>query len=438
MSISVVRIGFVLSTCLLLAVAVGWRLGGWAGLAVFASLLAVWLAWQLGQHMTYLVRLERWSRDPVPDVSLEAEGLWDEVFDRLYRHEKTLRQAIARREADVALFVAAGEALTDGIVTLDGEYRILWCNTTAARQLALDPQGDRGQPIVHLVRQPEFVAYLAAGAFSKPLVMTLERDRHEILALTMLPYAVGNRLLQIRDITQSVQLDRMRQDFVANVSHELRTPLTVLAGFLETVRDLPLEEEERNRYLALMMEQSERMQRIIQDLLTLSMLEAAPPPENTHIDMAALLDRLCRDAHALSSGRHPIYLEVRANLDVVGHESELLSAFGNMVSNAVRYTPPGGEIHICWQPEESGAVFSVTDSGIGIEAHHLPRLTERFYRADAGRSRASGGTGLGLAITKHALMRHQALLEITSTPGQGSRFSAHFPRHRLWQQVGTE
>ncbi len=418
--------------CLLCGLAVGWGLGVWAGVATTSTLLLLLLLLRFHQHLGELARLERWSHHPSPDVHLEGEGRWDKIFDRLYRHEKETRAELARRDADLNLFAAAGEALTDGIVTLDAEERIVWCNRTAARQLAIDPHTDRGQSIAHLIRHPEFIAYLSTRDFSRPLVMRFDRGNEEVLSLLILPYAGGNRLLQIRDVTQSERLDRMRRDFVANVSHELRTPLTVLAGFIETLRELPLTEEERSHYLGLMSEQSGRMLSIIQDLLTLSVLEASPPPENTRIDMAALLDRLYRDATALSGGQHAIHLEaLTPQIDLLGSEAELSSAFGNLISNAIRYTPKEGHIHIRWEGKATEAVFSVTDSGLGIDPRHLPRLTERFYRADAGRSRAAGGTGLGLAIVKHALARHQSTLEITSEPGAGSCFTARFPASQI-------
>ncbi len=427
MSPPVVRAVVYLLICLLIALPGGLLFGAWAGFAMVAATLAALLYHDL-KHFS---RLVRWSCDPSPDVSFQGDGAWDEVFARLYRHEKQLRETIAERDADLRQVAAAGEALTDGVVTLDAEYRIAWCNTTAARQLGLSLRADRGQPIINLVRHPDFVAYLAAGDFSRPLVMTLDRGSGEVLSLSMLPYAGGNRLLQVRDVTQSERLDRMRRDFVANVSHELRTPLTVLSGFLETVRELPLDENERNRYLGLMAEQSQRMQSIVEDLLTLSTLESSPaPPENERIIMRELLDKLRRDAEALSGGRHRIVLENHGG-DLAGAEAEIASALGNLVSNAVRYTPEGGEIRILWESGERGGDFSVIDTGIGIDARHIPRLTERFYRADTGRSRAAGGTGLGLAIVKHALSRHQAVLEITSVPGRGSCFTARFPENRL-------
>ncbi|MBI2308997.1 MAG: phosphate regulon sensor histidine kinase PhoR [Rhodocyclales bacterium] len=409
------------------ALVVGVLISPALGWAIFSSVLLL----QLLLGLRYFSRLEAWSRHPSPTHALEGAGVWDEVFARLHRHERELRGQIARRELDLRQVAAAGQAIVDGIITLDADNRIGWCNRTAEQQLGLDLRSDRGQPIANLVRQPAFVAYLAAGDFSRPLRLIPVRNEERVLSIHVLPYAGGDRLLQVRDVTQAERLDRMRRDFVANVSHELRTPLTVLSGFLETVRELPLAPEEHDRYLALMAEQSDRMQRIVQDLLTLSTLESSPPPpENQRVAMAELLAKLKRDAEALSAGRHAITLAVDAG-DLLGAESELTSAFGNLISNAVRYTPAGGHIAIAWRPLGSSAEFSVTDDGPGIDPAHIPRLTERFYRADLGRSRETGGTGLGLAIVKHALSRHQARLDIASTPGSGSRFSAHFPPARL-------
>jgi two-component system phosphate regulon sensor histidine kinase PhoR len=224
----------------------------------------------------------------------------------------------------------------------------------------------------------------------------------------------------------------MRRDFVANVSHELRTPLTVLVGFLETVRELKLDPQRSRDYLNLMAEQGRRMQRIIDDLLTLSTLESAPePPHEERVDVASLLERVRGEAEGLSAGRHRIVLDAAPGFDLLGTESEIASAFGNLASNAVRYTPAGGEVRLLWHASEKGAEFAVEDTGAGIEPEHIPRLTERFYRVDRGRSRETGGTGLGLAIVKHALARHQATLEIESTLGTGSRFTARFPARRV-------
>lgn len=395
---------------------------GWA-------LLAAVLLLQLLHALRYFSRLEEWSRSPTAS-GLEGSGAWDGVFARLYRHERELRAEIAARDDDLRQVEAAGQAIVDGIVTLDADGRIRWCNATAGRHLGLDLRSDHGQPITNLVRDPAFIAFLSAGDYRQPLRLLAPRDPEQVLSIHLLPYAAGLRLMQVRDVTQTERIDQMRRDFVANVSHELRTPLTILGGFLETVRELELTPEERERYLQLMADQSDRMLRLVQDLLTLSSLESSPRPGGDRVVMSVLLQKLKADAEALSGGRHIIVLEAD-EVDVLGAESELVSAFGNLVSNAVRYTPAGGHIRIEWRRRGSSAEFSVTDDGIGIAPAHLPRLTERFYRADLGRSRETGGTGLGLAIVKHALSRHQAQLEIASKPGEGSRFSALFPPARL-------
>lgn len=396
---------------------------GWA-------LLALVLFVQLLHALRYFSRLDEWSRNPSPENTLEGAGAWDDVFSRLYRREKELRAEIASRDSVLAQVEAAGQAIVDGIITLDEENRITWCNQAAERYLGLDLRADHDQPIANLLREPAFVGYLNGSSHKQPLRIAAPRDGDHVLSIHLLPYASGYRLMQVRDVTQSERLDQMRRDFVANVSHELRTPLTILGGFLETVRELELSEAEHERYLGLMNEQSERMLRIVQDLLTLSSLESSPRPGNERVAMASLVAKLKGDAEALSAGRHTISVEAE-EVDILGAESELASAFGNLISNAVRYTPAGGTIAIAWKRRGSSAEFSVSDDGIGIEAKHIPRLTERFYRADRGRSRETGGTGLGLAIVKHALSRHQAALEIASTPGAGSHFSALFPPSRL-------
>ena len=389
------------------------------------------LALQLAFHLRYLSRLEHWSRAPIADPSLEGEGAWDGVFRRLYRHEKELRAQIAARDHEIAMLIAAGQALTDGVVLLDTQYQILFCNRTAEDQLGLKVVTDRGLPIVNLVRQPEFMAYLANEDFNTPLTLRPERNQERVLSIYVVPYAGNRRLMQVKDVTQADRLDRMRRDFVANVSHELRTPLTVLAGFLETLQEIDVDRDERQRYLQMMAEQSDRMQAIVQDLLTLSSIESAPPPESTVVDMASLIDKLRRDAEALSAGRHEIAVEIEGQGDLYGAEPELVSAFANLVANAVRYTPNGGKVTLEWRVLPGGAEFAVRDTGIGIAPEHIPRLTERFYRVDRGRSRDAGGTGLGLAIVKHSLNRHQARLVITSKPGEGSRFAARFPPERV-------
>ncbi len=408
-------------------VPVGVFLAAWAGWALFA--LSLFL--QLYHQFCQLERLEKWTREPFPDDTLEGVGTWNLVFGRLYRHEKALNEQLAERDQEIALLVAAAQALIDGVVLLDAGNQILFCNTTAESQLGLVARSDQGQHIANLVRQPEFVAYLNAEEFERPLVFRSERFAERVLSIHIIPYGVNQRLMQIKDISRSERVDRMRRDFVANVSHELRTPLTVLAGFVETLQEIEVEPEERKRYLDMMAEQSKRMQSIVQDLLTLSAIESAPPPDDEIVDMARMIDKLYRDAEALSEGRHHLIVDADGQGDLRGSETELASAFGNLVSNAVRYTPAGGTIRLQWRVSPAGAEFAVMDNGLGIDPKHIPRLTERFYRVDRSRSRDSGGTGLGLAIVKHALNRHQAILEIKSAPGAGSRFAARFPASRV-------
>lgn len=423
----VVRAVILAAIAAAIAIPVGFFFRPWHGWAIFC----VGLVLQQLIHFRHFARLNRWTRNPIVDASLEGEGAWDDIFGRLYRHEKDLRNQIAVRDQEIAMLIAAGQALTDGVVLLDRDDQIIYCNTTAEMQLGLVVGTDRGQPVVNLVRQPEFIGYLQSGDHSRPLTLRTDRRSDRVLSIYVVPYAGDRRLMQIKDVTQTDRLDRMRRDFVANVSHELRTPLTVLSGFLETLQEFDVAPDERKRYLDMMADQSKRMQSIVQDLLTLSSIESAPPPENDLVDMANMIDKLHRDAEALSAGRHTVVVETDGQGDLRGSEPELVSAFGNLVSNAVRYTPTGGTIRIGWKAGPQGGEFAVQDTGIGIEAKHLPRLTERFYRVDRGRSRDAGGTGLGLAIVKHSLNRHQAQLDIQSTPGVGSCFSAKFPPNRV-------
>jgi two-component system phosphate regulon sensor histidine kinase PhoR len=410
-----------------IAIPVGHFVAEWAGWLVICAGLCL----QMLFHFRNFARLDRWSYRPIVDDKLEGEGAWDGIFGRLYRHEKDLRTQIAERDDQIARLFAALQALTDGVVALDLNRQIVYCNSTAEEQLGLVLATDRGQPIINLVRQPEFVAYLEAGDFARPLTLRSDRGADRVLSIYVVPYAGDRRLMQIKDVSQTDRLDRMRRDFVANVSHELRTPLTVLAGFLETLQEIELDRDDRHRYLNMMAEQSKRMESIVKDLLTLSSIESAPPPGNDVVDMSSLIEKLRRDGEALSAGRHSVLAETDGLYDLRGSEPELVSAFGNLIANAVRYTPAGGKVLIEWKATPQGAEFAVEDTGIGIEAKHLPRLTERFYRVDRGRSRDAGGTGLGLAIVKHSLNRHQAQLDIKSLPGVGSRFTAKFSAGRL-------
>ncbi|MBS1191938.1 MAG: sensor signal transduction histidine kinase [Rhodocyclaceae bacterium] len=436
MPVSLVTAQAYLAASAALGLFLGWLVAPIAGWVVFSLALVG----QLAYHLRHWFLIDRWSRAPSPAADLDGTGIWYEPFFRVYRHERELRREIGHLQGEVERFATAGQALNDGIVALDLTGRIEWCNRSAERYLGISRRTDLGQPIINLVRQPAFVAYLNAGDFAEPLRFRSDRNDGASLSIRVTDYGPDRQLIQVKDVTQAERLDQMRRDFVANVSHELRTPLTVLSGFLETLREMELTAEERSHYLALMTEQSDRMLRLVQDLLTLSSIESAPPPsEDQRVDAAALVNKLFQDAHALSAGRHDIRLESRGSGDLRGEESEIASALGNLVSNAVRYTPDGGRITLRWAIGPEGAEFAVEDSGIGIDPLHIPRLTERFYRVDRGRSRESGGTGLGLSIVKHALSRHQASLDIRSTPGQGSCFTARFPASRVMaaDEVGS-
>jgi two-component system phosphate regulon sensor histidine kinase PhoR len=394
---------------------------GWGVLAVGALAMLFW-------NTRHLARMQSWLANPLPGQVPEGEGIWDEVLAALHRFE---REA-AKREQGLGEALAsmrrAVQALPDGVVLLDRANRIEWSNRTAETQLQLDGRADIGQHIGNLVREPEFVEYLRAPSETPVRVAR----PGIILSLQLIAFGQEQRLLLSRDVTQTERVDAMRRDFVANVSHELRTPLTVLVGFLETLRNLKLDPQRQRDYLGMMEEQAARMQRIIEDLLTLSGLDSgAPATTDTRVPLRPLLERLKADAEALSNGKHTIRAEIDPRADLLGVESEIASAFGNLVTNAIRYTPAGGSVSLAWREGPEGARFTVEDTGIGIDPEHLPRLAERFYRVDRSRSRETGGTGLGLAIAKRALARHDATLEIESRPGKGSRFSARFPPLRL-------
>ena len=404
-------------------------------LAIALAILAAGLAIALYRQRREFGKLKRWVSQPRLTDPPEAEGAWGEVFNLLHRH----RRATLRRRRELARLMVrsrrGAQALPYGVAVLDAEYRMDWCNDAAREHLGLDPERDRRQPIVNVVRAPEFVDYLRAGEFAEALRLKSPGSART-LALQIVSFGDEEHILLSQDVTGSERVEAMRRDFVANVSHELRTPLTVLAGFLETIQDLKLDASRVRDYVSLMAPQAARMKRLIDDLLTLSALEHAPaPPDAERVALRPLLERVRAEAEALSAGRHRISLEAAGADDLLGAEGELASAFVNLATNAVRYTPAGGEIRICWRSgtrlADGGAEFSVEDTGIGIDPEHLPRLTERFYRVDRGRSRETGGTGLGLSIVKHALARHQAMLAIESTPGKGSRFIARFPAARL-------
>ncbi|HUK01119.1 MAG TPA: phosphate regulon sensor histidine kinase PhoR [Steroidobacteraceae bacterium] len=405
---------------------VGWLFGH---LWVFvAGALAIYLAWQL----VNLVRIEWWLRHRGLSEPPDIGGLWGDAITqivRLHRRKRFHKQRFVQLFRQIQRSTAA---LPDGVVILNDQQEIVWFNRMAAQLLDLRRPADLGLRIENLVRQPEFARYLHAGQYANPVIIRYGTTEGLYLSLQVVPYGEGQLLLLVRDVSRQMRLEAMRKDFVANASHELRSPLTVISGYLETLSQDPTLDDETLRPIAEMRRQADRMTTIIRDLLELSRLESAEGEVvGEPIDVAALSALLRKDV--LARPHHP--REVRVRIDspaaLIANESEIHSAFSNLVDNAAKYTPAEGSLEMRWWVDADGGHFSVTDTGIGINPEHLPRLTERFYRVDAGRSRGTGGSGLGLAIVKHALQRHGATLEVMSTPGKGSTFACHFPLYRV-------
>lgn len=403
--------------------------------AIVLGLYSVTLLGIVIYHVYTLYCLDQWLRHPdysystVPDRS----GLWGVVFARLARFVRRSDKERLGLNISLERLQRATSALPEGIVILDDKNQIEWCNSSAELHLGLNLGMDAGQHITRMVRQVRFVAYLDTGDFSKPFLLNQTRFHDTLLSIQIVPYGDREKLLISRDVTRFEKLEIMRRDFVANVSHELRTPLTVIGGFLETLlEENRLSEGGDKKVLRLMFDQATRMRRLVEDLLILSRLEnAGNNLAEEKVDVVRLLQALYQEAQSLSAGRHTISLDLASHAMLLGSEDELRSAFENLVSNAVQYTPENGVISIGWMVENEKGLFYVQDSGIGIEPDHIPRLTERFYRVDRSRSRETGGTGLGLAIVKHVLNRHQASMEIISQPGSGSIFRMWFPVSRV-------
>lgn len=378
-------------------------------------------------------RLARWLELGGANPAPSDIGVWGDIFYRLEKQQKRQSQSQSELASALGQFQHAAEAVPDGIVILNQQDQIEWCNPASRRYLGLDCSRDKGQYIHYLLRQADFVDFLSADDYSRRLGTHSPTNRDTLLELQLVPFGVKQKLLIARDITEIERVDAMRRDFVANVSHELRTPLTVVGGFVETLSDMEKPADaDLKHYFGIMFNHTKRMQRLLDDLLTLSRLESSGNTvAEEQVQMPELMRELAREAESLSRGRHTVKLEIDSQAWLAGSLQELQSAFSNLVSNAVRYTPEGGQIALSWHEQDGQAVFSVTDTGEGIASEHIPRLTERFYRVDRSRSRETGGTGLGLAIVKHILTRHQARLEIQSTPGKGSTFSAVFPAARL-------
>lgn len=408
------------------AAGVVWWMGGFvAGLVFAIGALVVALFVQL----RYLHELGEWLVDPHSSRLPDGWGAWTDVFARLYR----LRREDERHQAEMAEWLArfreAMQLLPEGVAIMDDVLFLEWCNEAAERHLGLTMARDKGLRVTNLVRHPEFIDYVILGRYEQPLTLSF---RGRKLECRIIPFENRRQILVTHDATDTERIEAMRRDFIANASHELRTPLTVIVGFLEIAMSDPgLDVATRTAHLELMTEQAHRMQRLIGDMLTLSRLESDEfPLKRERVDMRAMVESVAAEARALSGGRHEVAVEIDGP-DVMGSLEELRSAFANLASNAVRYSPNGGTIRLKWARGADDLQFSVTDCGIGIEPIHISRLTERFYRVDKSRSRETQGTGLGLAIVKHVLIRHGARLTIQSVPGQGSTFTACLPNTTL-------
>jgi len=432
---------FSLVLCQLVAAGLGWYLASARDEWLMALAMAL-----LGGYVWFVLdsirglRLLAWMRaGAVTDISIGA-GLWGEAYDRVRRMLRASSRLTVESDSRLKDFLAALQASPNGVVLLDSETRIEWFNQTASDHFGFDARRDMLQHIGNLVRDPGFAAYLSERNFSHDIAMPgreSSSSKPVNLSVHLHPYGEGRMLLLSRDITAKEQAEAMRRDFVANVSHEIRTPLTVLAGFVETLQTLPLDDQERQRYLGLMSQQAQRMQTLVSDLLTLSRLEGSPLPSgHDWVSLDALMKQCEQDARDLSHlmwmQSHDLHFELDAGCEIAGSAAELHSAMSNLIGNAIRYTPAQRRIDVVLKLKpDGGAVFYVKDQGPGIALEHIPRLTERFYRVDRSRSRDTGGTGLGLAIVKHVAQRHGAELHIESVPGNGSTFSITFPPQRV-------
>jgi two-component system, OmpR family, phosphate regulon sensor histidine kinase PhoR len=403
---------------------------GWFFGHTFAWLSAALLGY-LGWHLWHLWQLESWLRRKLGEPPRDAPGLWGGVFAQLHRLRLQSRARKKRLARVLKEFRKSTQALPDAGVVLDLDNDIVWLNESATRLLGLRPE-DRGQRVENLLRVPEFAAFLRKALPEQTMRMVSPVDEMLTLSLQIVPYGETQRLLLAKDITHEVRLETVRRTFVANASHELRSPLTVVSGYLDSLADDPELAAQWREPVGEMARQAERMRRIIEDLLTLSRLEAsATEAEREHVDVASMLAVLRKEAMARPDRPASVELQLESDAGLLGVETEIFSAFANVIDNALKYTRRDGSVTIRWYVENAEARLSVTDTGIGIPAAAIPRLTERFYRVDRGRGRVSGGTGLGLAIVKHVLQRHGARLEVESQTGAGSTFTCRFPADRV-------
>ena len=407
---------------LLLLLAVGlsgiwWSPWPFLPLAVISLLILLW-------HLRQAIRMKRWLTSYETHEAPTISGIWQDLIKLSLRPTKRSQRYRHKLQALFDRLQDSTSALQEGIVMVDRHGNLEWWNRSAGKMLGLRDPIDINQPITNLIRAPEFTAYFSKGDFDTPLELNSPVAKDMCLSLNITPFGRNERLIVAHDVSRLRQLEQMRKDFVGNVSHELRTPLTVIQGYLETFEDII--PERAGRMLTQMQEQASRMDSLVRDLLALSRLENGAHDPRTGVDIITLLEQITEEAIAVSAGQHTIRLTIDTDESLDGYEHELRSAFTNLIINAVKYTPDGGDISIRWYRDGDNLCLSVQDSGIGIEEHHLPRLTERFYRADPSRSKNTGGTGLGLAIVKHVLLRHDGNLQVTSDYGKGSCFTACF------------
>ncbi len=405
-------------------------------LAFLAGGLIGWLLW----HVYRMSCFARWlitGQEPVPRY---GDDLWGELYYQVHKLKNQTRRREQMLREVVEQYRASAEALPDATLVLAPDNRIEWMNQSAASLLGFDAIADIGHRVQNLLRHPDFIAMLNSGDYSEPLELISPTEDGRVMEIHIVPYGNRQRLLVARDITRLHQLEVMRRDFIANVSHELSTPLTVISGYLENLSGKQRKPEQLENALGQMRQQAERMRSLVNDLLQISRLELNETREaEAEVDVASMLSGLVEDLKGPGLPRnHEITLEADAGLRLRGIGKDLYSAFSNLVRNAVQYTPDGGRIGIRWYAEQGAAFFSVRDTGIGVPQELIPRLTERFYRVDAGRSRALGGTGLGLSIVKHVLRNHQATLHIESAVGKGSLFLCRFPPERVIVHSGRQ
>ncbi|OUS24389.1 phosphate regulon sensor histidine kinase PhoR [Gammaproteobacteria bacterium 45_16_T64] len=407
---------------------VGWLVGEpWAGAFLCLFLYISWL-------LLYLKELASWLEDPQSEELPEASGLWGFVFDKLYRQRKKHKTKTKKLKKTIEKSRLSTNAIQDAVVLINEDDLLEWWNKAAKKHLGLMRNTDRSQPIINLLRDPAFITYYERGEYRDGIHMPSPVNPAVTLHVTLSYFSRTNRILIARDVTRLIHLEQMRKDFVGNVSHELRTPLTVIKGYIETFLDLfgSNEHPALHRGLTQIDQQTRRMEILVNDLLLLSRLETdASKTPHEPINVVGLLQRIQQDAKALNTEKnHTIQLVIDHPVGLLGDMKELQNAFSNIIFNAIKYTDAGGIIEIRWWKDSDGAHLSVIDNGVGIDPIHIPRLTERFYRADPSRQTASGGTGLGLAIVKHSLRHHEGVLDIQSGLGEGSHFSCHFPKRR--------